>query len=129
MIMVKCKKCGRKSDAESFVLDNVEKMMLCPLCIKERKTKKSTPQIKVIKDAEGKILKEKNINVKEEIKKQIIPVENNFVSVIKLDSERVKYKCPKCGFGFIYNIVTGRPKICGYCAEQVGKLKINEGIY
>lgn len=128
MVMVKCRKCGRNSDAEGFVLDSVDKMMICGQCVKDKKVKKVVQRISFLQ--EPRIGKEKPFDIKKEIKEQIVEPLDDAVSVIKLDAERVKYKCPKCGFGFIYNIVTGRPKNCGYCAETVGKIDIKEeGIY
>ena len=36
-IKVKCKRCGRQAKTEDFILDPDFKMMVCPLCIKEKR--------------------------------------------------------------------------------------------
>ena len=47
--------------------------------------------------------------------------EEGKVFVHRIDANKVRYKCKKCGFQFAYNVTTNWPSICQYCERPVDK--------
>ncbi len=124
-----CKRCGRSADAETFVLDPVYKMMVCPLCVQERK--KGTPQ-------QAAAPQRKGISVEEDVKeKKQAPerpkgwdAEDDLLEKLSRQKEKVtggyseegghvKYRCMKCKFKFDYHPDKGFPLTCPYCGTKV----------
>lgn len=123
-IRVKCKKCGRSAKPEEFVLDHVYKLMVCPLCIKDRKL---SEQIKEDLKSQKKAPKEENKPagwdkedeyLERSYKREI----GNTVKVEKIDDERVRYKCPHCGYTFMYILSKKNPSSCPYCDSPIGRM-------
>ena len=93
-IMVLCKKCGNKAPASSMKLDLDEKLMICPDCIKNKKIHKE--------------IKEEVFHKKEERK--------------EFEEQRpakVGHKCSSCGYKFMIDPETRKPKNCPYCNSRV----------
>lgn len=92
-IMVVCKKCGNKAPASHMKLDFDEKLMICPECVKNKKSHKEI---------------EKEVFHKEEKK--------------KIDEEKpnkIAHKCTSCGYKFMMNPETKTPRNCPYCNARV----------
>ncbi len=115
-----CKHCGKQADADSFILDVEYKMMVCPQCVKERKSpkaeKKEAESVKVAKapgwDKEDDYL-EKMHSVKAKQK----------VTVEKIDEEYVKYQCPHCKYTFKYSVIRQKPGNCPYCSSSIERMQ------
>jgi predicted Zn-ribbon and HTH transcriptional regulator len=107
---VKCRKCGRVATSDTFVLDHVFKMMVCPACVKERKYKERMHE-------ELSASRAKPIEAKQTVKPAVAPepVEE------KIDVDRQKRKCAKCGYLFSYNVVKKTPQHCPYCDHPIDK--------
>ena len=100
--MVSCKKCGNKVPSSSLKLDLDEKMVICPDCIK-------------------------NKAIHKEIQKEVFkkPVEDELVSITKRErvpedaANKRSHKCSSCGYKFMINLETQKPKNCPYCNARV----------
>lgn len=107
-----CRKCGKLTPAQRLVLDTVSKITICPSCAKEQeaKTKKEEElkQKPVGWDFEDEYL--------DRVQKQ-----KDRINVVfeRLDRERIRYTCFKCGYKFIYNTIKRYPQICPYCSAKV----------
>ncbi|MEA3430899.1 MAG: hypothetical protein U9R08_06495 [Nanoarchaeota archaeon] len=126
MVNAKCKKCNKEVLASLFVLDPVYQMMVCPACVRERKSaeakaeSESKPEHIEVHiprppgwDAEDEYL-EKATRIKE----------RDIVRCERVDDQTVKYKCPKCHYTFSYNAVTQRPRVCPYCSGDIKKIQV-----
>jgi DNA-directed RNA polymerase subunit RPC12/RpoP len=124
-VKVKCRRCGKEVRPEEMVLDYVYRMMVCPSCVKERKTgeqvKKELKQQGIIKekpkpagwDAEDDYLE----RVQQEREKSTIKVQ-------KVDSDHVKYQCVKCKYSFLYNVTRKTPAVCPYCSTPIYRFRV-----
>jgi len=97
-IMVLCKKCNNRVAAQDLRMDLDEKMMICPLCIKNKKIHKEI---------------QKDVYHKEE---------KPMVSMFKKPAEeepsrKARHVCKSCGYKFTINLETKIPKNCPYCNE------------
>jgi predicted Zn-ribbon and HTH transcriptional regulator len=129
-IKVTCRNCNRQALADEFVLDNYYKKMVCPQCVKDRKSKERiTDELKKEKEAQAK---------EEEAKKPAgWDSEDEFldrlhktkvaqtVDVKPLAEGIVQYACPKCKFKFKYSVEQKTPSKCPYCATPVFNVRIN----
>src|SRR3989338_2269058 len=100
-IMVSCKKCGNKAPASSMKLDLDEKLMICQDCVKSKV-----------------IHKEIKEEVSHKSEKQNFPgnTQKPKISGEKEEkSGRIGHKCTSCGYKFMINPETGKPKNCPYC--------------
>jgi DNA-directed RNA polymerase subunit RPC12/RpoP len=137
-VEVKCRKCGKLADANSFVLDHTYRMMVCPACVREIKTKQMVQS--ELKAQREEKLAEKNLHHKEEAAPQQINKEEqrqekelekayndklaNTVQAQPVGDDRVKYKCQNCSYEFIYNLVKEAPSKCPYCGTAVSRIKV-----
>lgn len=138
-IKVICKRCGRSSPAEEFVLDNIYGMMVCPPCVRDRQSKAAS-ELKVkkeeVKQAIPEIKTEKRQPEIDFTKPKDWDHDDDFLSkaqktklagmvnVQQIDHEKVKYKCPGCNFQFTYNLLKRTPARCPYCSDTIKKFKI-----
>jgi DNA-directed RNA polymerase subunit RPC12/RpoP len=130
-VSVKCKRCGATALSNTLVLDPDYKMVVCQQCVKEKQLKE-----KVHKelDAEKKKKLEAQNGIEVEDKqpagwdKEDEYLERAYkqkqkqqpqVSVQKIDDDKVKYKCPKCSYTFIYSIEKNHPHACPYCGSDI----------
>lgn len=118
-IKVKCKRCGRSANADEFVLDPDFKMMVCPFCIKDKRMKHEV-YVELEKEKEKKNVVDKEDEHLERAYKAKL---KQTVKVERIDDEKVKYKCPKCGYSFIYNPARNIPARCSYCGSDVSKIR------
>lgn len=124
-----CKRCGKSSPANQFVLDTVYRMMVCPSCVRERKDKILAAKMQQERekekeqepprppgwDAEDEYL-DKLYKQREKIK----------VEFERIDENRVKYTCPKCKYKFVYDTVKKYPDICPYCKCSILTFKFRQ---
>lgn len=93
-IMVPCKECNSKVPVSSLKMDIDIGKMVCPDCIKNKHIHKE-----IEKDVFHK--KEENQESREETTK------------------KVGHKCASCGYKFMIDPETRKPKNCPYCNSRV----------
>jgi DNA-directed RNA polymerase subunit RPC12/RpoP len=126
-IKSKCKRCGREADSSLFILDPVFKMMVCPECVKERKTqqfsiaKNKAKAENLVKQEEPKPKKEKPAGWDVEDVEAEMAFKKKQAQQTKVEAvgpDKLKYTCPKCKYEFVTN--TGKkPARCGYCGHPL----------
>ncbi len=130
-VSVKCRQCGRQARAEEFVLDVDYRMMVCPQCIKEKRMKKEVynelAKKKTIRAEQGEAGQEKpagwdfeDAYLEQAYKSKV----KNAVKAINVGAGKVKYKCPKCGYEFIYDLERKNPGRCSYCGENIHPIQL-----
>lgn len=137
-IKAKCRRCGKESPVDEFVLDPIYKMMVCLTCVKERhlkekvaaeirSNKKNVASTSAISDEEHPTEaknKPKGWDLEDEYLERVYKQKSkNMAEVITIDKERVKYECPKCKFSFIYNVLKNIPTRCTYCGSEIFPFK------
>jgi hypothetical protein len=125
-IKVKCKKCGRDTKSDEFVLDPVYKMMVCRECVKERKTAEFSVQKQKVQEAkkvEQEVVRKQQPagwdHEDAEIERAYKEKAGQKVTAVPIDNEHIKYTCQKCKYSFKYNTVEQRPPRCSYCGTPV----------
>ena len=93
-IMVICKKCGNKAPASHMKLDLDEKLIICPDCIKNKR---------IHKEIEKEVLHKKEVYQEQQEEK----------------SSKVGHKCTSCGYKFMMDPETKKPRNCPYCNARV----------
>lgn len=127
-IKVKCKKCGRTANSNEYVLDPVYRMMVCPMCIKDRRMgEKVRKEVETQREtAKKEVPKAPGWDQEDEyLARACKEKANKIVKVEKLDHERVKYKCPYCNYVFIYNFIKKSPGRCPFCSSNIATSSIN----
>lgn len=124
-IKVKCKRCSKEVRPEELVLDYTYKMMVCPACVKERRT---SEQVKKELVTEG-VLKEPKRPAgwdaeDEYLEKVHTERAKNTVKVERISEDKVKYRCAHCKYEFLINIQTKIPRICPYCNTPVYRISL-----
>jgi len=99
-VKTKCKKCGRMSPADQFVLDSYERMMICPLCRKEKEEK-------------SKVIKNEPLPAKKQQKQE------SGIKYVGEDRTKIKHTCARCNHDFVYDTVSKHPKLCPYCGVRL----------
>jgi DNA-directed RNA polymerase subunit RPC12/RpoP len=126
-IKVKCKRCGRSANSTEFVIDPVYRMAVCPACVKERKQSlKVKAEIAQMKGKKEVVDEKKPAGWDKEdayLEKAYTMKMQNTVKVEKIDDEKVKYKCAKCSYDFVYNAIKNTPSSCPYCGAKVSKIR------
>jgi hypothetical protein len=120
-VKAKCKKCGRQEDSNTLVLDPVYKMMVCRDCVKERKEKE---QMEKNKGKAVEVQEKKPAgwdSDDERLQRAYSRKAENAAPVQVLGSGRVKYKCQKCKYPFVYDRERQNPKVCPYCGTSIPK--------
>lgn len=117
-VEVKCRKCGRSAPADSFVLDHVYRMVVCPNCAKDRKRQESIHKEvgEMKKDAKQK---PKDWDDEDAMLEKMHKPAPQPVHVEPIDSENVRIKCPKCSYTFKFNKVRMVPRSCPYCNTPI----------
>jgi len=126
-VTVKCRVCGRNASASSFVLDYTHRMMVCPMCIQERKmsedvkaeVKANRDQKKKPKDPVTKGYDNSDVALERAYAEKM----KNTVPVEMIDEDSVRYVCPRCHYGFAYDMTKRTPAKCPYCSTSVGKIR------
>jgi DNA-directed RNA polymerase subunit RPC12/RpoP len=125
-LKAKCKRCQKEVRVDELKLDYIYKMMVCPACIKERQT---TQQVRQELKKEGLPTNEPKRpagwdSEDEYLERVYQERDRSTVKVQKVDSDRVKYNCVNCKYGFVINIITKTPKMCPYCGSPVSRLRL-----
>jgi DNA-directed RNA polymerase subunit RPC12/RpoP len=134
-IKIPCKQCGRQADSTSFILDPVYKKMVCPDCVKSRKlqavlvkkqeeTKKDAQKVQEQKPAQAPKPRDWDSDDAELERLAKAKSQQPVAVAQRLDSDRVKYTCHKCGYKFVYSLFNKSPNHCGYCGHAVIKFKV-----
>lgn len=124
MVSVRCRKCGESTESDNLVLDSVYKMMICPNCVNKRKAEeRNSPKDNSVKNSPVKEKQEEKPpgwdKEDEYLEKMYQQKRGNSVKVKKIDSQTVKYICPKCKYAFVYNTVLKKPARCPYCSDDI----------
>ncbi len=130
-VKAKCRNCGRDADANEFVLDSAFRMVVCPNCVKERKSKAMAADMQRKSAAEQAQSQKEASSGKphdwdsdDEYLERASKTRNpNAVKAVRVDDERVKFKCPKCSYEIIYNTVKRIPARCPYCSMNISGMK------
>ncbi len=128
-IKVKCKNCGKEAPADSFVLDHVYRMMVCPQCVKDRQ-KREVIHKEVKKQAEEAKKEEEELQKKpagwdkddEYLEKAYAEKMAKKMPILEISPGKYRYRCRKCKYEFIYNKATKTPSRCPYCNEDVSTI-------
>lgn len=121
-IKVKCKRCGRAADSNEFVLDPIYRMLVCPNCVKERRSKEAAVKKQEEKPPEKP--KPAGWDIEDEyLEKAHRAKIRNTAAAEKIDDTYVNYKCPHCGYQFKYNTVKRSPGRCPYCSSDIFRLR------
>jgi DNA-directed RNA polymerase subunit RPC12/RpoP len=123
-IKVKCKNCGKEYPADSFVLDHVYKMVVCPQCVKDRQKKEL-----IRKDAEKQVSHDiakkpagwdkEDEMIEKAYEAKLSKREATTNTMVKTPDGKYKYRCPKCKYEFAYNKETNTPSRCPYCNWEI----------
>lgn len=126
---VKCRQCGRYAKTNEFVLDHGYKMMVCPACVKDRRLREDVHrEVNAQKQAKKKVMEEVAEkpagwdHEDEYLQKAHAMKMKNTVQVEHISGDKVKYKCPKCAYKFIYDLARKMPNGCPYCGMGIGKI-------
>ena len=132
-----CKRCGRPSAAEKFVLDPIYKMVVCPACIAERKSKinmgkkpgenanatgaaSATGAEQAAAPKPAAPAKPKGWDNEDEYLNRAYNEKRGNAPVIeKMSDGRTKYQCKKCTYKFPYDTDKKTPANCPYCGTPV----------
>jgi len=121
-LSAKCRKCQRPSSVAAFVLDPVYKMMVCPNCVKDRRSQEIVQkELKQLKES-GKVEKPqpKGWDAEDEkLERAFKAKKENVVEAERIDPDKIKYSCPKCSYKFIYDEDRKKPNSCPYCGTPI----------
>ncbi len=124
-LYAKCKKCGNKSSAKDFKIDDDLGVMVCSNCFHSSGVKrlskgkeKSAEEKEVIEEKPSSIViyDERDALRAEAKEKRVVPKP-------AVQDDRIKYICDKCGFGFKYNPIKMWPRVCPACARSIEDIK------
>ncbi|PIN81356.1 hypothetical protein COV13_01415 [Candidatus Woesearchaeota archaeon CG10_big_fil_rev_8_21_14_0_10_32_9] len=132
---VKCRRCGRDAPASEFTVDYVYKMAVCANCVRERKASsnssnhpvKNSPLSKSIMSEPKQNAVKQSVAVDWDEDDEFLEktagkkVVSEGVKVVKLDSGKLLYPCPKCKYKFKYDAERNNPNKCPFCATLVRK--------
>ena len=117
--MTKCRKCGKDASTDDMVLDPVFKMVVCKLCVKERKLQemqKNKPQIEI--EAEKK--KPAGWDKEDEyLERASRSKQKQVVQVRRIDADTVMYPCVQCKYEFKYSLGRQKPSQCPFCGTGI----------
>lgn len=126
-IMVKCRRCGKNASSSDFILDPVYGLMVCPNCVKERKSKdiQKTKPAHIPKDERIPIMKARPLgwDAEDEYLEQHFRQKQNNIALSKVSTQtygdKVNYKCFKCKYVFVYNKAKQYPNLCPNCGSRI----------
>lgn len=130
-IQIICKTCNRQAKASAFILDPDFKRMVCPSCVKDKRSKlekDKKDKDKFVKELENISNKPLGWDKDDEILEKTYkkPKEENILTFQSAGHNKAKYKCPKCSYPFIYDIAMNKPSICPYCSGPIRKFVVKE---
>ncbi len=123
-IKVKCRNCGKEYPSNTFVLDHVYRMMVCPQCVKDRQRKEIIHKEAKQQAAQETEKKPAGWDHDDELiekayaAKQAKSSSESGAFVMTIDG-KYKYRCPRCKYEFAYNKATNTPSHCPYCNWQM----------
>ncbi|MFH1770011.1 MAG: hypothetical protein ABH828_00465 [archaeon] len=124
-----CRKCKRSASADEFVMDHDAKMMVCPLCVADKRKKDVKPVNNPTKgfSSQAGIKSDKPVDWDKEdeylekmAKKKPTEPKQSFT---RIDARKISYICPKCKYKFAYDEFKEYPKTCPYCRKPVVNVK------
>jgi predicted Zn-ribbon and HTH transcriptional regulator len=116
----KCRKCGRTADSRTFILDPVEKMMICPQCVGDRKAKSFSQQMKtgMLKpSAAAAPSKPRDWDSEDEYLNRVFKQKEEMPNFREVETGRLQ--CSKCKYVFKYMKDINKPKDCPYCGTLI----------
>lgn len=124
-----CKRCKRSAPSEKFVLDTDYRMMVCPYCILEKRDKKmqagaAQQKQEIVRNKPAGWDSDDDYLEKAAEQKKA----SSGVIFERIDAEKIKSKCPKCKYGFIYNTAKKFPSSCPYCGTPLPTTKFDNAI-
>lgn len=128
---VKCKQCGRLARPSEYVLDPVYRIMVCPMCVKDRRMREQihrevdSQRLKKKKEQE-ELMKDKPAGWDPDddaINRAYKAKLSKTVQVEEISKDIVKYPCPKCKYSFRYNTAKRIPSKCPYCGAGVQSIR------
>jgi hypothetical protein len=132
-ITAKCRRCGQSVPVRSLVLDNVYNMVVCPMCIKERKlsdqVRKPEKEAKDEKIRDSGIIQKEQQRIGRAMGDGYVKLDVNKIEDIpkpiqrpaELNPDKIKLKCGKCHYGFTYNQEAKQPSSCPYCGAGIDR--------
>ena len=117
-----CRKCGRTAPASSFILDVEYKMMICPQCLKERRTKEQVyKELKEEKETETQEPQKPVGWDKEDeyLERAFKQKEKQNKHYQRVGDGKINYSCLKCKYKFIYDEDNKHPRTCPYCGTEI----------
>jgi DNA-directed RNA polymerase subunit RPC12/RpoP len=124
-IKVKCRHCNKESNSDTFTLDPVYGMMVCQNCVNERRSKSFSIKKGVKEEPKPVENKPKGWDAEDDmLTKSYKQKVESYVQVKKVDTDKVKYKCPKCKYEFVYNVDKNQPPKCPYCNSPIMKFRL-----
>ncbi len=123
-IQAECPKCGGRVAADSFVLDYLERKMVCPGCFKKARK----PSLKESTEKQKEVVKKQKPpgwDKEDELLEQLVRARKDKLSgsIQRVPGkDYVKYTCP-CSFTFRYFPVHKKPRTCPYCNRENPRIK------
>lgn len=125
-IKVLCKRCGKQAYVSEMTLDPVYRMVVCPTCVKERRTRESVQKglaEQKLKTKEQPFSnKPAGWDAEDEYLERLArqkQMEKGNISIQKLGPGKIKYTCAKCKHAFVYYTERKYPNICPYCGGEI----------
>ncbi len=128
--MGRCKKCGNKSAAKDFKIDDDLGIMVCSNCFKSSATKKFTLKKEKLEE------KEESSGEREVVPRTIVidgeedalskidrPQRLEKIKEVRKEKEYERLTCYNCGFNFKYNKKKNWPSVCPACAIDIKEVK------
>ena len=125
-VKAKCRNCGKYVNASELKLDPIFRMMVCPTCIKERKTREQVhEEVKIKKQQElEKKNKPADYDIEDDyLEKAYKQKMKETVILEKISDEKGKYACPQCKYSFVYNFMKKIPSKCPYCGSDIARIQ------
>ncbi|MFH1209477.1 MAG: hypothetical protein V1663_01685 [archaeon] len=124
-IKVICKRCGKTAPSDKFVLELAYRMMVCPNCINELKSKQVQKDIAKKEERKEQIKEVKDVKPKpvgwdgdddylEKLYKHKKQTQGES-SYERISDTKVRYTCSKCKYKFVYDTEKKYPDSCPYC--------------
>lgn len=124
----KCKKCGNKSPAKDFKIDDELGIMVCSNCYKSSTKKfvikKSLPEEKEDSGEKEVIPRTIVIDGEEDVLSRISrPSRLERKQEVRKEEEYERLTCYNCGFGFKFNKRKNWPSVCPSCGINIREVK------
>jgi hypothetical protein len=131
-LYAKCKKCGNKAPAKDFKIDDDLGVMVCSNCFHSASIKKIGKKVESDKSVEEKeVVEEKPSSIVIYDEREALrsgEFKKREVVKPKVQDDRIKYICDKCGFGFKYNPIKMWPRVCPACGRSIEEIKRGSSI-